>query len=133
MILRIGWMTKMPDIFHHNQLLKTKFRRILQMWKMTTKVQQRWQIIEQLTEKTWGWDWFFLPWVQNGETFHLFHEEEIGKLLVKNIARTAGRKLNGTHLLFGEYLHYWTTLNLLNLPINRQLTVNLTLMEVSTF
>ena len=29
------------------------------------------------------------------------------------------RQLDGWHLPFGEYLQYWTTLYLLNLPINR--------------
>ena len=42
------------------------------------------QKTEQLTEKT----------LQNGGTFHLFHEEEIGKPLAKNIARTDRRQLN---------------------------------------
>ena len=31
------------------------------------------------------------------------HQEERGELLAKNIARTAGRQLEGRHLLFGEY------------------------------
>ena len=46
------------------------------------------------------------------------NEREIGELLAKNITRTAGRQLDGWHLLFGEYLRGWTTLYLLNLPIN---------------
>ena len=36
--------------------------------------------------------------------FHSFQEEEIGKLLPKNLERTAGRQLDGHHQLFGEYL-----------------------------
>jgi len=56
----------------------------------------------------------------------LFHEEEKGKLLVKNIATTATRHLVGQHVLLGGYLQYSTTLYLLNLPINRQLKVTLT-------
>ena len=40
---------------------------------------------------------------QNGRTFHSFHEEEVGNLLPKNMARTARRHLDGRHLLFGEY------------------------------
>ena len=46
------------------------------------------------------------------------NEHEMGELLAKNITRTAGRQLDGRHLLFGEYLRGWTTLYLLNLPIN---------------
>ena len=38
--------------------------------------------------------------------FHSFHEEEIYKVLVKNIARTMRRQLDGQHLLFGEYVQY---------------------------
>ena len=56
----------------------------------------------------------FRWWVQNGGMFHLFHEEEVGKLLAKNIARTTRRQLAGRNLLFGEYLQNWTTLYLLN-------------------
>ena len=35
-----------------------------------------------------------------------FQEEEIGELLPKKIVRIAGRKLDGHHVLFGEYLQY---------------------------
>ena len=45
----------------------------------------------------------------------MFHEEEKGELLSKNIAR---RQLDGQHILFGEYLQTGTTLYLLNFPIN---------------
>ena len=34
---------------------------------------------------------------KNGGTFCSFHEQEIGKLLAKNIARTARRQLEGRH------------------------------------
>ena len=47
----------------------------------------------------------------------MFHLQEIGEILVKNIARTR-RQLEGRHLLFREYLQSWTTLYLLNLSIN---------------
>ena len=33
-----------------------------------------------------------------------FHQQEIGELLAKNIARTARGQLEGLHLLFAEYL-----------------------------
>ena len=48
---------------------------------------------------------------KNGETFHMFHQEEIGELLSKNRARTARRQLEGRHLLLGEYLDIYLTLN----------------------
>ena len=37
---------------------------------------------------------------KNGGTFHWFYQQEIGKLLTKNIVR---RQLKGWHLLFGEH------------------------------
>ena len=94
---------------------------------MTSTVEYNCQKTEQLAEKTWDKVELFWLWVQNGGTFYLFHEEEKGNLLVKNIARTATRHLVGQHVLLGGYLQYWTTLYLLNLPINRQLKVTLTL------
>ena len=48
----------------------------------------------------------------------LLSQEEVSKLLAKNIERTARRQLDGGHLLFGEYLQNWTTLYLLNLLKN---------------
>ena len=63
---------------------------------MTLTFQQNCQIIEWLTEKTWGWGWvvlFLFRKLTNGSTFHSFHKEELGELLAKNIARTAKRQL----------------------------------------
>ena len=42
--------------------------------------------------------------MKNDGGFHSFYEEEIGKLLAKNIARTAKIQLDGRHMLFGDYL-----------------------------
>ena len=42
--------------------------------------------------------------MKNDGRFHPFCEEEIGKLLAKNIARTAKIQLDGRHMLFGDYL-----------------------------
>ena len=88
---------------------------------MPSIVQQNRQIIERLTEKTWGQGWVDL--VMNTKWRKISREEmiaeEIGKLLAKNMARIARRQLDGRNLrLFGEYLQNWTTLYLLNLPIN---------------
>ena len=55
---------------------------------------------------------------KNSGTFHSFHEQEIGELLAKNMARTERRQLDVRHVLFGEYLLGGITLYLLNLPIN---------------
>ena len=51
-------------------------------------MQQHWEIIEQLTEKTWGTRLNCFVGVQNDGTFNSFHEEEIGELLAKYTART---------------------------------------------
>ena len=50
------WLAKTTRIIHHNQLLLTKFGRILPYME-----RNRWrQIIEPLTKKTWGQDWVVL-------------------------------------------------------------------------
>ena len=41
---------------------------------------------------------------KNSGTFPSFDQHEIGKLLAKNIARTARTRLEGQHLIFEEYL-----------------------------
>ena len=51
------WLAKSTRIIHHNQLLMTKFGRIL--W-LTRKWRQKWSLLRvnaPLTEKTWGPDW----------------------------------------------------------------------------
>ena len=63
----------------------------------------------------------------------MFHEEEMGKLLAKNIARKARIKLDGRHPLLGEYLQDSKTLYFLNLLINMQLKINSTSMKVNMF
>ena len=98
--------SKIPSIIYYNQLLTTKFGRILRY------------VNNDINCAAW------LPeyWMQNGETFHSFHEEELGELLAKK-----GYYLENTDL------YYWKILYLLNLPINRQLKINLTSMDVSMF
>ena len=69
-------------------------------------MQQNCQIIEPLTEKTWGRGGVVMVVTQNGGTCHSFHEEEIDELLAKNTARTNRKRngLEGRHLLFAEFL-----------------------------
>jgi len=52
------------------------------MWQITSKLQQNCQIVPWTVNQEIGLFW---QWTQNGETFHSFQEEEIGKLLAKNI------------------------------------------------
>ena len=71
---------------------------------MTSKVQPGCRLFELLTEKNWGQGEVVLlvrtKWRNCLGTFHPFH----GKILSKNIARTARKQLDGQHLLFGVYL-----------------------------
>jgi len=64
-------------------------------------------------------------------TFNSFCMNGMGELLAKNLGRTTRIQFDGQHPLFGEHLQNETILHLLNLPINRQLKMNLTSMEVS--
>ena len=60
------WLAKITHIIHHNQLLLTKFGRILPCWTDDVKSAAKLQIFEQLTEKTWGRVWVIFE-VSNGE------------------------------------------------------------------
>ena len=106
------WMAKITHIIHHNQLLLTKFGRILPYWKNDVKSAAKLQIIEPLTKKTWHEFELFLKWVM-AETFTHF-TANYGLI---NMARTARRDLNRWHLIFGVYLQTWTARYLLNFPI----------------
>ena len=99
-------------LIHHSQLLLTKFGRIFPYWTDDVKSALTLQIIEPLTEKTWRRGWVAFD-ASNGGTLYSFH----GKLLSKNITRTARRQLDRRHLLFGVRLQTWTALYLLNFLI----------------
>ena len=104
------WLTKITRIIHHNQLLLTKFGKFLPYRTDDVKSAVKMQVIEPLTEKTWGRVWVVFEVsdgeVSGGGTFYSFHVE----LLSKNIARTARKQLEERHLLFGVYLQTWTAL-----------------------
>ena len=91
-------LTKITRIIHHNQLLLTKFEKFLPYWTDVVKSAVKMQVIELLTEKTWGRVWVVFE-VSNGEvsgggTFYSFH----GELLWKNIVRTARKQLEERHI-----------------------------------
>ena len=65
------------------------------MCKMTSIVQQNYQIIEHLTKKTWGRGWVVLAVSTKWRNI---------PLVSRNIARTARRQLDAQHLLSGKYL-----------------------------
>ena len=128
------WLVKTKRIIYHNQLLLTKFGKdfvILNRWRQNdVKIAVWWQVIELLTEKTWGWGWVVLvvriKWRNCRETFYSFH----GEILSKNIAT---KQLDGQHLLFGVYLQTRADLNLLNFPIKMRYPYELTSTKVSMF
>ena len=97
-------LDKIPRIFYHNQLLSTKFGRILGYGEMTS-------IIEQITEKTWGRGWVVLVVSTKWRNISLF----FGELLAKNIARTPRRQLDGSTSVI------WRIFSVLNSPLSPKL------------
>ena len=68
------WLAKSTRIIHHNQLLMTKFGRIL---SLTRKWRQKWSLLQvkaPLTEKTWGRGWVVLVVKTKWPTLHSFQE-----------------------------------------------------------
>ena len=106
MFLRF-WLAKIPCIIHHNQLLLTQFgRRLGDMWKMTSIVQQNCQIFEPVNQEDHG-----MRLSCFGSDYKMVeHFPHFRRKKSENIARTARRQLDGRHLLFGEYLQTWETL-----------------------
>ena len=51
------WLAKSTRIIRHNQLLMTKFGRILCLMRKWRKKCSPLQVKAPLTEKTWGWGW----------------------------------------------------------------------------
>ena len=122
------WFARITCIIHHNQLLFTKFGRILPYWTNDVKSAAKLQIIEPLAKKTWGRDWVLFR-VSNGGTFYSFQDE----LLSKSIARTAKKTTRRTTSTIWRYLQTWTALYLLNFPIKMHYRFELTSTEVSMF
>ena len=104
-ILLRFWLAKSTRIIHHNQLLLTKFGRILRLINR-----------EGLETKLSCFGCEKKNGRTVGGTFYSFYDE----LLSKNISR---RQLDG-HLLFGVYLQTWTALYLLNMPYRGKLNIN---------
>ena len=52
-----SWLAKSTRIFHHNQLLMTKFGRILCLTRKWHQKCSLLQVNAALTKKTCGWDW----------------------------------------------------------------------------
>ena len=110
------WLAKSTRIIHHNQLLMTKFGRILCLMRKWCQKCSLLQVSAPLTEKTLGWDWVvFVVKTKMAETLRVLRVRTtagtIGEIMVKNIAKTTRRQLAGQHLLFGEYLRSWTNVN----------------------
>ena len=77
------WLVKTTRIIYHKHLLLTKFGKnfvILNRWRQNDVKSAAWlQVIEPLTEKTWGRGWVVLvvrtKWRNCRGTFHSFHLE----------------------------------------------------------
>ena len=108
------WLAKSTRLIHHNQLLLTKFGRILCLTRKWRKKCSLLQVNEPLTEKTWGRGWVVLAVKTKWPTLHSFWDKELqlelGKIMAKN-SKKARRQLGGQNLLFGEYLRSWRNLN----------------------
>ena len=111
------WLAKSARIIHHNQLLMTKFGRILCLMRKWCQKCSLLQVSAPLTEKTLGWDprVVFVVKTKMAETLLVSRVRTtagtIGEIMDKNIAKTTRRQLAGQHLLFGEYLRRWTNVN----------------------
>ena len=110
------WLAKSTRIIHHNQLLMTKFGRILCLTRKWRQKCSLLQVKAPLTEKTWGRRWaVFVVKAKMADTSLVSRVRTtagtIGEIMAKNIAKTARIQLGGRHLLFEEYLRSWTNLN----------------------
>ena len=104
------WLAKSTLIIHHNQLMMTKFRRILHSMKpMTSKVQPFCMLMHHWPRRPGDKVELFWLWKQKWRTFHSFQEWELGE--IKWQEQHKDIELEGWHLPFGEYLRSWTTLN----------------------
>ena len=66
------WLAKSTRLIHHNQLLLTKFGRILCLTRKWRKKCSLLQVNEPLTEKTWGRGWVVLAVKTKWPTLHSF-------------------------------------------------------------
>ena len=97
------WLAKSTRLIHYNQLLMTKFGRILclaRKWRQKCRL------------SCFGCE------LEKWRTFHSFQEFELGEKIAKNMERTARRQLEGRHLLFGEYFRSWTTLETCTIEVS---------------
>ena len=109
------WLAESTGIIHHNQLLMTKFGRILCLTRKWRQKCSQLQVMHGKPRRPGDEVELFWLWKQKWRTFHSFQELELqlelGETIAKNMAKTARRQLIGRHLLFGEYLQSWINLN----------------------
>ena len=109
------WLAKSTRIIHHNQLLMTKFGRILCLTRKWRQKCSPLQVKVPLPRRPGDEVELFWLWKQKWRTLPSFQEYElqleVGEIIAKNIAKTVRRQRGGRHLLFGEYLRSWTNLN----------------------
>ena len=100
------WLAKSTCIIHHNQLLMTKFGRILCLTRKWRQKCSPLQVKAPLPRRPGDEVELFWLWKKKWPTFHSLQEQELqlelGEMIAKNTAKTARRQLRGWHLLFGE-------------------------------
>ena len=110
------WLAKSTRINHHNQLLMTKYGRILCLSRKWHQKCSPLQVKAPLPRRTGDEVELFWLWKQNGGHYNHFKSEITTAGTRRNnswnIAKTARRQLGRWHLLFGEYVWSWTNLNI---------------------
>ena len=106
-------LVKSTRILHHNQLLMTKFGKIL---CLTRKWRQKCSplLVKASLPRRPGDEVELFGCEKKMADISLVSKElqlELGEIIAKNMANTARRQLWGRHLLFGEYLRSWTNQN----------------------
>ena len=105
------WLAKSTRIIHHNQLLMGKFGRIVCLTRKWRQKCSPLQVRAPLPRRPGDKVKLFWLRKKNGGHITRFKSLELGEMITKNMAKTAGRQLGGRHLLFGEYLRSWTNVN----------------------
>ena len=118
------WLAKSTLLIHHNQLLMTKFGRILCLTRKWRQKCSPLQVNAPLTEKTWGRGWVVVVVKTKMADTSLVSRVRLGEIIAKNIAHTARRELGGRHLsaiwrLFSELDKPKRTLSKINLTSYR--------------
>ena len=118
------WLAKSTRIIHHNQLLMTKFGRILCLTRKWRQKCSLLQVNAPLTEKTWGRGWVVLVVKKKmADILLVLRVRNYSSKHCKNSKNTTRRATSTIWRIFAE----------LNYPKRALSKVNLTSMDVSMF